>query len=35
MSEFIDLLQWSAMAASLLAAWLVGSRTAARRLAGF
>ena len=35
MSEMIEWLQWPAMAASLLAAWLVGSRTAARRLAGF
>ncbi|MEF2265637.1 hypothetical protein V3C40_02490 [Janthinobacterium sp. LS2A] len=35
MSDFIELLQWPAMAASLLAAWLVGSRAAARRFAGF
>ena len=35
MSDLIALLQWPAMAASLLAAWLVGSRTAARRFAGF
>lgn len=35
MSEIIELLPWPAMAASLLAAWLVGSRTAARRFAGF
>ncbi|OEZ72926.1 hypothetical protein JAB5_09810 [Janthinobacterium sp. HH103] len=35
MSEFIDLLQCSAMATTLLVASLVGSRTAARRLAGF
>ncbi|OEZ82953.1 hypothetical protein JAB8_45360 [Janthinobacterium sp. HH106] len=35
MSDIIELLQWPAMAASLLAAWLVGSRMAARRLAGF
>ena len=35
MSDFIELLQWPAMAASLLAAWLVGSRAAARRLSGF
>ncbi len=35
MSEFMDLLQCSAMATTLLMAWLVGSRTVARRLAGF
>ncbi|HEV7816586.1 MAG TPA: hypothetical protein VGP06_15980 [Janthinobacterium sp.] len=35
MEDFIELLQWPAMAASLLAAWLVGSRSARRRLAGF
>ena len=31
MGDWIDLLQWPAMAASLLAAWLVGSRSAKRR----
>ena len=35
MPDIIELLQWPAMAASLLAAWLVGSRAAARRFAGF
>lgn len=35
MSDLIELLQWPAMAASLLAAWLVGSRSARRRLLGF
>ena len=35
MAEWIELLQWPAMAMSLLAAWLVGSRTPARRLTGF
>lgn len=30
-----DFLQWPAMAASLAAAWLVASRSAARRNAGF
>ena len=35
MAEWIELLQWPAMALSLLAAWLVGSRTPARRLTGF
>lgn len=30
-----DFLQWPAMAASLAAAWLVASRSAARRTAGF
>jgi hypothetical protein len=35
MGDWIDWLQWPAMAASLLAAWLVGSRSAGRRLTGF
>ena len=35
MGDWIEWLQWPAMAASLLAAWLVGSRSAHRRLAGF
>ena len=35
MSEMIEWLQWPAMAASLLAAWLVALRTATRRFAGF
>jgi len=35
MADLIEVLQWPAMAASLLAAWLVGSRTAHRRLSGF
>ena len=35
MAALIELLQWPGMAASLLAAWLVGSRSARRRLAGF
>jgi hypothetical protein len=35
MSELVDLLQWPAMAASLVAAWLVGSRASGRRLLGF
>ena len=35
MAEWIELLQWPAMALSLLAAWLVGSRASARRLTGF
>ena len=34
-SEWIDLLQWPAMAASLLAAWLVASNHKARRNTGF
>lgn len=34
MSDILESLQWPAMAASLLAAWPVGSRTAARRCAG-
>lgn len=32
---WIDLLQWPAMAVTLLAAWLVASQRAARRNAGF
>lgn len=35
MSEWIDLVQWPAMAASLLAAWLVASSQKARRNVGF
>ncbi len=35
MQSLWDLLQWPAMAASLAAAWLVASRVAARRSAGF
>ncbi len=35
MGDLIELLQWPAMALSLVAAWLVGSRSAHRRLAGF
>jgi len=35
MPEWIDLLQWPAMAASLLAAWLVASSHKRRRNAGF
>jgi len=34
-AEWIDLLQWPAMAASLLAAWLVASNRQGRRNAGF
>ncbi|HVZ45104.1 MAG TPA: hypothetical protein VHA82_14940 [Ramlibacter sp.] len=34
-AEWIDQLQWPAMAATLLAAWLVGSRHAALRNWGF
>jgi len=33
--EWIDLLQWPAMAASLLAAWLVASESKGRRNVGF
>ena len=35
LSEWIDLLQWPAMAASLLAAWLVASNHKSRRNIGF
>jgi len=33
--DYLDLLQWPAMAVSLLAAWLVAARHAGRREAGF
>ena len=33
--DVLDLLQWPAMAATVLAAWLVASRSARRRAAGF
>ncbi len=32
---WLDAIQWPAMAVTLFAAWLVASRTAARRAAGF
>ena len=35
MASLIDLLQWPATAVTLLAAWLVGSTRARRRLIGF
>lgn len=35
LSDAIDLLQWPAMAASLLAAWLVASNRPGRRNVGF
>jgi hypothetical protein len=35
MAEVLQFLEWPAMAASLLAAWLVASRSARRRMAGF
>ena len=35
MSELFDMLQWPAMAVTVLAAWLVGSRSKGRRNAGF
>jgi hypothetical protein len=34
-SDLLDLLQWPAMLATVLAAWLVGSNTKRRRNAGF
>lgn len=34
-SELLDLLQWPAMLATLIAAWLVGSSNKARRNSGF
>lgn len=35
MDEFLDFLQWPAMAVSLYAAWLIGSQRAGRRVFGF
>lgn len=35
MSDWLDWVQWPAFAASVLAAWLVGSKAASRRNAGF
>ena len=34
-AQWLDLLQWPAMAVTLVAAWLVGSRTRRRRVVGF
>ncbi len=33
--DIFDLLQWPAMAVTVLAAWLVASRSARKRMAGF
>jgi hypothetical protein len=33
--DMLDLVQWPAMAITVLAAWLVGSRSPSRRAAGF
>jgi hypothetical protein len=33
--DFIDLLQWPAMVATIAGAWLVASRTARKRAVGF
>ncbi|MBV8033245.1 MAG: hypothetical protein JO035_17160 [Betaproteobacteria bacterium] len=33
--DYLDLLQWPAMAATVAAAWLVASRSARKRAAGF
>ncbi|CAN7244021.1 hypothetical protein [Acidovorax sp. LjRoot194] len=35
MTDWVDLIQWPAFAASVLAAWLVGSRDQHRRKIGF
>ena len=35
MDTWLDAIQWPAMAVTLIAAWLVASRAAPRRLAGF
>ena len=34
-AQWLDLLQWPAMAVTLVAAWLVGSRSRRRRVVGF
>lgn len=33
--NYLDLMQWPAMVVTVLAAWLVGSRSARKRQAGF
>jgi len=33
--DYLDLLQWPAMAVTVAAAWLVGSRSPTKRAAGF
>jgi hypothetical protein len=33
--NYLDLLQWPAMVATVIAAWLVGSRSAHKRAVGF
>ena len=35
MEEFLDLLQWPAMAVSLYAAFMIGSKNAGKRIFGF
>ncbi|PWF49066.1 hypothetical protein [Massilia glaciei] len=35
MTEIIDFLQWPAMVVTLLAAWMIGSNHARRRMLGF
>ncbi|CAG2146844.1 hypothetical protein LMG31506_03483 [Cupriavidus yeoncheonensis] len=35
MQDWLEAMQWPAMAATVLATWLVGSRSDARRRAGF
>ena len=35
MAEFLDLLQWPAMAVSLYAAFMIGSKKAGKRIFGF
>lgn len=35
MDGVLDFLQWPAMAVSLVAAWLIGSKNAGRRILGF
>ena len=35
MMDILDLLQWPAMAVTVLAAWLIASRSAHRRVVGF
>ncbi|MGY4531930.1 hypothetical protein ACVW0Y_001046 [Pseudomonas sp. TE3786] len=33
--DYLDLLQWPAMAVTVLAAWLIGAQSPRRRMAGF
>ena len=35
MTEWMDMVQWPAFAASVMAAWMIGSRSPSRRYIGF